>query len=835
MTFDIIPKNYKLYFNINISELKLYGETTIQVEINNKLDKIILNSKDLVITALLIDDKKCDYTENTKEETIIITSSFDVGKHIIFIKYTHDIGIDMDGLYYVKQDESIIFLTQLEPIYARKLFPCFDSPNLKSTFLIIIESDKNKTFLSNMPEKNKKNVENNKNNKIVEFEETPLMSTYLVCIVVGDLKKGIPNKVRDNLIVNGYYFNKTLNLLNNSIKTTSESVKYFEKLFDIEYKLPKLDIIAIPNFLSGAMENWGLITFRESGLMVDNTENIGSLINSIEVIYHELSHQWFGNLVTLNSWKDIWLNEATATYFSWLGLIDNYKHLYPKQWYYLTTYRSAMLIDGFESTHPISTEITSSNDVIQFFDEISYSKGSCLINYLSEFMGRTNFMLGISEYLKKYSWNTAEPTDLYTMLETHSKNTKHSISNLMKDFIFVKGYPLITVSKNNDKYTITKSKFLFVNNKEINENFNLNFPLKIKIIKNGKTISQFVEINNELILDSEPIINEDNMMLCMIDYNNYKPNIKFMNIQELMHHFDNVYYLAISGYKNLNLIIELVNEIFDTVDFINNLNNTMCLFHLLIKNLIALDYKLKSSNVKSRKSNFEAIFVDFINKLKSKVVKILLYIINNKHKDIIMTSWFIDLLDFLIEFEDDNINKLLYKIFNNLFDINKSDNFNDFPLHEVLFKYIIKYHDSSDIRSKILLIKDITTNVFIRNSATWAITNSQNLDFLNSLMNNAFIIVKLQDISTFIFHLSRNLLIQKKVIDWIFATVKTNQNITYKNFAHIIERVTPNIYDLELLKKLKEFYENENDSSIYAIELDKIKWHNSIVNSLINF
>ena len=822
---NITPINYKLYFNINISELKLYGKTTIQVKINKETDKIILNSKDLTITALLIDNKKCDFVEDKKNEIITINGKFNNNTSLIHIEYTHVIAINMDGLYYVKQDDSIIFSTQLEPIYARKVFPCFDSPNLKSTFSITIESDKNKTFLSNMPSINKK-LEGN--NKIVEFQTTPLMSTYLVCIVVGDLKKGIAKSVHKNLVVNGYYFDKSTNLLNSSIKTTALSIKYYEKLFDIEYKLPKLDIIAIPNFLSGAMENWGLVTFRESGLMVDNTENISSLINSIEVIYHEISHQWFGNLVTLKSWKDIWLNEATATYFSWLGLIDNYKDLYPEQWYYLTTYRPAMLIDGFGATHPISTEISSSNDVIQFFDEISYSKGSCLINYLSEFMGRTNFMTGISEYLKKYSWNVAEPKDLYSMLESNSNNKTHSVSNLMKEFILVKGYPLITVTKENDKYKLKKSKFLFIK-KDVEEEFSLSFPLKIKIYKGGESVDKIIEVDERVLLDNEPIINKNNMMLCMVNYENYIPNIKHMTVSELMYHFDSVYYLSISGYKSLNSVVESVVNIFDNIDFKNNLSGTLCLFHLLVRNLISMNYILKSSNTTSL---FMKEFNGLIDKIKPKIVNILTYIINNKDKDMVASSWSIDLVDFLVEFEDNNIIKLTRKMFDYFYLKSEPTDFSDFPLHEVLFKSAIKIYNEDNILNKISKIKEKTSNVFIRNSATWAISNSQNIEYLGELMNNVFDFIKLQDVATFIFHLSRNLLIQKKVIDWVFSTIKNNSNITYQNFAHIVERITPNVYDLELLTKLKEFYEKENDPSIYAIELDKINWHISIVKNI---
>ena len=344
--------DYDIYLHIDIDKFKLYGKTRINVKILKSTNKITINSKDLFIKRILLNNKNVDFCVDKKNEILYINGSFNEETINIYIEYEHCIGIDMDGLYYVKQEESIIFSTQLEPMYARKVFPCFDSPHLKSKFTITIESDKNKTFLSNMNPINTTILEKN---KIVQFETTPLMSTYLVCIVVGDIKKSVPVHVRDNLYVNGYYFTKSANLLKSSIKTTALSIKYYEKLFDIEYKLPKMDIIAIPNFLSGAMENWGLVTFRESGLMTDKIENIASIINSIEVIFHEISHQWFGNLVTLNSWKDIWLNEATATYFSWIGMADNYEKLYPLQWYYLTTYRSAMLIDGFESTHSIST------------------------------------------------------------------------------------------------------------------------------------------------------------------------------------------------------------------------------------------------------------------------------------------------------------------------------------------------------------------------------------------------------------------------------------------------------------------------------------------------
>lgn len=821
----INPNKYNLYFKIDIQELKLYGRTSINVDITEKVSKMVINSKELYISKLQINDKDYNFVEDKKEEVITIEGEFNIGKYDIYIEYVHCIGFDMDGLYYVKKDDSIIFSTQLEPIYARKVFPCFDSPNLKSKFTITIESNKNKTFLSNMPEKNT-TIKNN--NKIIEFEETPLMSSYLVCIVVGDIKK--VTSIDTKIPVNGYYFNKSTNLMNNSIKVTAESVKYFEKLFDIDYKLPKVDIIAIPNFLSGAMENWGLITFRESGLMTDKVENISFLINSIEVIYHEMSHQWFGNLVTLNSWKDIWLNEATATYFSWLGLKDNYKKYFPEQWYYLTTYRSAMLIDGFDSTHPISTEISSSNDVIQFFDEISYSKGSCLINYVSEFMGRKNFMMGINEYLLKYSWKTAEPKDLYLMLDSHSDNKLHSISSLMKDFILIKGYPLLTITKKDNKYIINKQKFLFINKKL--DTYDLNFPLKIKYKLNDKIIEEIIEIKESVVLDYEAILNVENMMLCMIDYKNYHPNLNMMTIEEIMYYLDCVFYLSLSGYKTIKTFVDLIFEIFHHIDFINNLNKTKCLFHLIIKNILHLNYIITSSNINN---SIVKNFNSFFENIKIKIHKILIKIIANEEKNIITTSWLVDIFNFFLDFEEKNIIKLGNKLFDTFYRKCEINNFNDFPLHEVLFNLVVKFNNDSETINKIIKIKEMTTDVFVRNSALWAMTCSRDINYLNNLIKNIFTIVKLQDISTFIYYLSQNLLIQKDIINYIFVDIKNNSNVSYNNFSYIVKRVTPNIYDSELLNMLKEFYVKENDSSIYAIELDKLLWHCEIVKNIENY
>jgi hypothetical protein len=817
--------NYKIYLKVDIEKLILYGKTTINIEILEPIKEIILNSSKLLIKKINVNNNLSNYSENKKDELLIINIE-DKSKEItIYIEYESEIGTNMEGLYYTKKNNSIIISTQLEPIYARKVFPCFDSPNIKSKFDVVIESDKTKTFLSNMQPK--KEIIKTKN-KIVEFETTPLMSTYLVCIVIGDIKKNKSELVRDDLYVNGYYFNETKNLMKTSIKITAQAIKYYEKIFKIKYTLPKMDIIAIPNFLSGAMENWGLVTFRESGLMIDDIDNILWIINSIEVIYHEISHQWFGNLVTLNSWKDIWLNEATATYFSWIGLIDNYKNLYPKQWYYLTTFRSAMLMDSYNSTHSISVEITNTNDVIQYFDEISYSKGSCLINYLSELMGREKFMLAISDYLKQYPFRSTTPEDLYIYLDKYFINNKYSISSLVEKFIKIKGLPLITVKKIDNKYKITKRKFIFA--KLDKEDYEITFPFKIKFTKNNVVKEELYEFETEIILTEEPILNTNNMLLCIINYDNFYPNIKLMTIPELMHQIDSTYYLFLNGDKKIDYFIELLLKIYNTIDFTNNLSKYLCLHQLITKNLINLNYILKNSD--TYETTLGLKFKDFIELVKIKIKNILHFIIKLNNYNITTKSWISDLINFLIEFNDNHIIEICKKIFDYLYSDNLNNNFDKFPFHEIIFKIAIKNNDNI---LKIKKVMEKTNNIFIKNSATWALANSNDVNELNFIIKNIFSIIKTQDISTFIAQLSKNSLIQTKIIKWIFSDIKTHPDISYKNFAHIVEKITPNIYSLNLLIELKEYYEKENDLSIYAIEIDKINFQTNIINIIQSY
>jgi hypothetical protein len=859
---EINPENYRLFLYVDVKKCLGDGIVIIKIIINNPITNIKLNSLGLTIRNVWVNDKDVKYLLNKTGETLEIMNNFSVGINWIKISWNFVIGEDMSGLYWVKSNDHIIFSTQFEPTHARKVFPCFDNPKYKSTFDIIIITSKNKRVLGNMPiEKRIIKLEN----QVVKFYQTPLMSTYLVCFIIGDILESDSiklNSLSNNLTVSGYYWANSSNKLKSSVRITGEAIRYFEKLFGISYQLPKLDIIPIPNFLSGAMENWGLITFRESGLMIDDINNIFNFLHGIEVIYHEISHQWFGNLVTLSSWKNIWLNEATATFFSWLGLEENYKHLNIKNWYYLLIYRSAMLVDGFESTHSInigsdtlldtfdmSDTLDNSEKISQYFDSISYSKGCCLLSYIYGLIGKTNFISGIKDYLQTFSYKTTKPDDLYVKIEKYAGD--RLIITQMKSMIDIKGSPLITVKfdKLSGKYLITKNKLMLKPWKAIGSE---NYPIDIIIkVRNPSNKLLELKIKNEPVeLHELSIINANNTLLCMVNYLNFFPDISLMNTEELMHLIDCTIYLSLSGIKNLGDIFELLSKIFDSIDFTKQLSKYICLIHLLIKNLIFINnIIIKSSSVNTR---FSSQFTKLIGWIKPQIENIFIFIIN-KEKNKMEIYWIlVDLIHFLIEFGDINIMKYCKKIFESIYQNELKKTIpNDFPLHEILFRIMIENDNNNKLDNlsnwdKIKLIYRKTDNVFVRNSALEAFGYTKSLNKLKEIIENIFEEVKLQDLAKFFNNLTKNNLnsFTELVIDWTFAVGKLDQRISKENFIHILEKICENIFDLQLINKLEKLIKLEvndpdnnfeNNSQILINILDKLEWNKNIQKNIKNY
>jgi len=472
----IKPSNYNLKIEPSEDMNSYTGSVQIKAVIDKPTKNIILNSKNLEIkSATMCIGSQCLLPKSIidkESETLILENQNAVkGEVEIDIEFSGKITEDLVGIYKSKYEHnkksSHIITTQCEAPYARRIFPCFDEPNKKATFNLELVINKELKAVSNMlPESEK----TEKGKKIVKFKTTPKMSTYLLYIGIGDFEFSEENyknvKIR---IVTTPGKSKNTKF---ALEHTKKYLEYFEDYSEIPYPLEKLDMIAVPDFQSGAMENWGAITFRELLLLVDEKTSSTSIKKRVaEVIAHELWHQWSGNLVTMEWWNDLWLNESFATYMAYKAV----SHYHPewKIWedYLLGILSGGLFKDSLKSTHPIEVEVKSPAEIEEIFDEISYNKGGSILRMLDSYLGQEPFRIGVSNYLKKYAYKNAVASDLWNSLHEVSKDKK--VKELMKYWISEPGYPLVNVEKTKTSLKLSQKRY--------NNNTNQLWPIPISI------------------------------------------------------------------------------------------------------------------------------------------------------------------------------------------------------------------------------------------------------------------------------------------------------------------------------------------------------------------
>jgi len=351
-------------------------------------------------------------------------------------------------------NKKYIASTQMEPTDARRAFPCFDEPALKAEYTITLIADKGLTCLSNMDVASEKDVESKMSGttkKAVTFNKTPLMSTYLLAFIVGELNHietksfRVPIRVYatpDADIEHGRF----------SLDLAAKTLAFYEKEFDSDFPLPKMDMVAVPDFSAGAMENWGLITYRTVDVMFDEQTSGASTRERVaEVVQHELAHQWFGNLVTMDFWDGLWLNEGFATWMSWYSCNKFYPEWKIWQSFVTGDLQSALSLDSLRSSHPIEVPVKRADEVNQIFDAISYSKGSCVLRMISAYLGEQTFLEGIRRYIKKHAYGNTRTEDLWAALSDASGKPVEKIMDIWTKYV---GYPVVTVTENEGSNTI---------------------------------------------------------------------------------------------------------------------------------------------------------------------------------------------------------------------------------------------------------------------------------------------------------------------------------------------------------------------------------------------
>jgi aminopeptidase 2 len=350
--------------------------------------------------------------------------------------------------------------TQMEPTDARRAFPCFDEPALKAKFTVTLVADDKMTCLSNMDVVSEETVDSKVTGgkrKATTFNPTPLMSTYLLAFIVGELNYIETNSFRkpvrvyapkDRDIEHGRY----------SLELAAKTLAFYEKTFDSEFPLPKMDMVAIPDFSAGAMENWGLVTYRVVDLLMDEKNSGAAMKQRVaEIVQHELAHQWFGNLVTMDFWDGLWLNEGFATWMSWYSCNVFYPDWKVWEGYVTDNLAGALSLDSLRSSHPIEVPVKRADEINQIFDAISYSKGSSVIRMISKYVGEETFMEGIRRYLKKHAYGNTETGDLWAAL---SEASGKDVGKVMDIWTKKVGFPVVTVTENSDSIHLKQNRFL---------------------------------------------------------------------------------------------------------------------------------------------------------------------------------------------------------------------------------------------------------------------------------------------------------------------------------------------------------------------------------------
>ncbi|KAJ2701100.1 hypothetical protein FB645_004762 [Coemansia sp. IMI 203386] len=461
---NVSPIHYDLHLAPNLDDLTYTGQVNIKVRINKATSEIVLHSNELEIKSATISSTALQ-SEGPLTASSIKIEKEDETVHLAFaqslpsnneatlsISFSGVLNDLMVGFYrskYTDKQGNVknMATTQFEPTDARRAFPCWDEPMQKATFDVTLCVDENLTALSNMDVAKTVSVGNGL--KEVRFNTTPVMSTYLLAFIVGELDyvEGHTSGKHNGRPIPCRVYTAPGNsekgrfALNVSVKV----LEYFAEVFGIEYPLPKLDQVAINDFEAGAMENWGLITYREVALLVDEANTSSRAKQYVaEVVSHELAHQWFGNLVTMEWWSELWLNEGFAT---WVGTLA-VDHLFPE--YHMWTQflvdglKRALDLDALRSSHPIQVPVRRSADISQIFDAISYSKGASAIRMLSSYIGLDNFFKGIRAYLQKHKYANASTENLWNAL---SEASGVNVTQFMALWTRKIGYPIITVTE----------------------------------------------------------------------------------------------------------------------------------------------------------------------------------------------------------------------------------------------------------------------------------------------------------------------------------------------------------------------------------------------------
>ena len=479
------PNHYNLTLDLTHAEEKEFSGTVI-ISGDSTSESISLHSKGLTIQSATIDNQPAEVSFGEFDELRLSQPNLENGNHTIHINFSGNITDAMHGLYpcYFTHDgvKKQLFATQFESHHAREVFPCVDEPAAKAEYDLTLITRPGITVLGNMPVKFQ---EENGDSHTTTFEKTPRMSSYLLAFVIGELHKKSA-RTKSGVEVNVWATPaQNENTLDFALDIATRSIDFYDEYFGVKYPLPKSDHVALPDFSSGAMENWGLITYRESCLLADPELTPESSRRFIAtVIAHELSHQWFGNLVTMQWWNDLWLNESFANMMEYVAIDALQPNWHMWEDFATNEVTAALRRDSLDGVQSVQADVNHPDEISTLFDPaIVYAKGGRLLVMVRKLIGEEAFRAGLKSYFEKFAYKNTVGNDLWQELESASGQP---IVNLMNTWISQPGLPVVSVSNSHDAATLSQERF-FIGEHQLSDALwpiplFANQPLDVKIL-----------------------------------------------------------------------------------------------------------------------------------------------------------------------------------------------------------------------------------------------------------------------------------------------------------------------------------------------------------------
>ena len=574
---NVIPKKYELSLDVDLDNFSYSGNEIIFIDIKKSTTKIQLNAAELTIDKCFIQNKdnnrlsaKVVYEEKIECVTFIFPTEIHPGEWELEITFHGKIRDDLRGFYKSKfldekGNEQWLGTTQFEPTAARYAFPCWDEPNFKAIFSTSIISDKKYIRISNEKVLEEKLLGNGKVE--TKFVDSMIMSSYLVAFVVGPLEITEIGNVGDTIIriIHRPNFSKQTKYAG---EAALKILDFFEKYYEIKYPGSKLDLIAIPDFAMGAMENIGAVTFRESLLILDEKSATRSELNrSVTVIAHELAHMWFGDLVTMDWWDGIWLNEAFASLMEVISSDATYPEF--KLWGEMNLSRSAgFAIDSLRTSRPVEFEVESPEQAEEMFDALTYEKGSTVLRMFETFIGEDLFKEGVRTYLNKYKYKNTNSSDLWDCL---SKTSGKPLNKMLPSWIHQEGFPIVHIEKKEGRWELNQKRYL-INGETTDQLWMV--PLKIRDLNSTKEfVIDFNERNISINLEDVefPLVNSGGWGFYYSSYskdhlNKVADNLELLSVNEKYRLLEDSWASIRIGNLDLETFMGIVSNYKEEVD-----------------------------------------------------------------------------------------------------------------------------------------------------------------------------------------------------------------------------------------------------------------------------